>query len=271
MPEQSLHIPNCSLYRHDRNLHGGGVCIYASSLLRVTPVLSKGNTVEWAATNVCISTKPKSSIAVSCVYRPPSSGIAFWDQLSSELDQVLQSKQHILLGDLNIDVLQQISHHYRHLQNFCTEFQLRNVVIVPTRMEKTCLDLALVHHGCPVVNTNVLSLDGISDQDLVIRQCAYQMRPLTENSFRCMRKPALGSVDFAKCSDELSNELNTLPDFTHLNTQAHALSSSIQTVTNRHSPLCRVRIPNISKPRPQPWVTPSLQNLLQKEQFFIEW
>ena len=33
---------------------------------------------------------------------------------------------------------------------------------------------------------------------------------------------------------------------------------------NRHAPLCHVRVPSISKPRPQPWVTPSLQNLLQK-------
>ena len=88
-------------------------------------------------------------------------------------------------------------------------------------MEKTCLDLALVHSGCPVVNTNVLSLDGISDHDLVLLQCGYQMRPLTKNSFRLMRKPALGSVGFVKCSEDLKNELHTLSDASQLNCQAH--------------------------------------------------
>ena len=40
--------------------------------------------------------------------------------------------------------------------------------------------------------------------------------------------------------------------------------SSLHTVLNRHAPLCHVRVTSISKPRPQPWVTPSLQNILQK-------
>ena len=79
-------------------------------------------------------------------------------------------------------------------------------------MDKSCLDLALVHSGCPVVNTNVLWLDGISDHDLVLLQCGYQMRPLTKNSFCLMRKSALRSLDFVKCSEDLKNELRTLSD-----------------------------------------------------------
>ena len=114
-------------------------------------------------------------------------------------------------------------------------------------MEKTCLDLALVHSSCPVVNTNVLTIDGISDHDLVLLQCAYQMRPLTKNSFRLMRKPALGSVDFVKCSGDLKNELHTLHDDFQLNCKARTLSSSLHTVLIRHAPLCHVRDPSISK------------------------
>ena len=234
----SLNIPNYSLYRRDSNLHGGGACIYASSQFRVTPVLSKGFQVECITINVHLPTKPTSSIAISCVYRPPSSGVAFWDQLRSELDEVLQSTQHILLGDFNTDVL--------------------------NRMEKTCFDRALVHSGCPVVNTNVLWLDRISDHDPVLLQCTYQTRPLTKNRFRLMRKLALGSVDFVKCSEDLKNELHTLPDASQLNCQACTLSSSLHTVLNRYAPLCHVRVPSISKPRQQPWVTPSQQNLLPK-------
>ena len=83
------------------------------------------------------------------------------------------------------------------------------------------------------------------------------MQPLTKNSFRLMRKPALGSMDFVKCSEDLKNELNT---------SRHALFSLVVTQCSLGMPhSVTYEFPcSISKPRPQPWVTQSLQNLLQK-------
>ena len=114
------------------------------------------------------SSKPKSNELVVCsVYRPPNAKVEFWELFSLQLDNILRQFSNIIvLGDLNTDVLQPRSGHYKHLRNMCCEFDLRNGVTAPTRHGQTCIDLVLVSTGVQLTQTAVHPVDGISDHDL---------------------------------------------------------------------------------------------------------
>ena len=148
IPDSSVHIPGYDLYRKDRDLHGGGVCIYVHSDIHSNriPITELG--VECVSVRLRLCTKPKAiELAVCSIYRPPSATVDFWNLCSQHLDVISRKFSRIIvLGDFNTDVLQQSSnnHHYKHLSNLCEEFHLRNVVTSPTRLAKTCLDLILV-------------------------------------------------------------------------------------------------------------------------------
>ena len=271
IPDSKVVIPNYNMFRRDRDLHGGGVCIYVHQYLRASSAPQCTNlAVECLTVRVHLPTKPRpTSISVSCAYRPPSSAVDFWEQLSYHIEQSVQSPNSLILGDFNTDVMTpQKSPHYRHLLNFCSEFHLRNVVTEPTRKAKTCLDLALVHADAPVVRTAVSSSDGISDHDLVLLHCAYHtLQPVPTHTYLAIRKPPLQFVNFSSCRSGVHTLLEESEDPDQLNARADRLAKCINTVLDKHSPICNVRLPSFTKPRPQPWVTPALKKLFQRRSY----
>ena len=268
VPSSNLHIPNFSLIRRDRNIHGGGVCLYIHSHVHATLQSSAPSigclTVAIRTHSTCMSRTE--SIAVCCVYRPPTCGSDFWDALGQELDQVKPHSQLFVMGDLNTDVLKPTGPHFHRLQDVCDEFHLTNVVTVPTRMEKTCLDLALVpshHHSTQV---SVLSMNGISDHDLVLLNCPYLSHHVSSKPAACMyvRKPAVSKIDTTESSTHLAHEFLSLPHPSQLEEQVQAFTRSLSSTLNKFAPIKRIRVPSFHKPRPQPWVTPELKILLQR-------
>ena len=103
----SLNVPGYTLYRRDRDLHGGGVCIYVHSQLHAITVPTTSNELECLFVQVRIPTKPnRTDIVVGSVYRPPSSHVDFWEKLSDSLEKATsRCKQVLVFGDLNVNVL----------------------------------------------------------------------------------------------------------------------------------------------------------------------
>ena len=268
IPDSSVHIPGYDLYRKDRDLHGGGVCIYVHSdihSIRI-PITKLG--VECVSVRLRLCTKPKAiELAVCSIYRPPSATVDFWNLCSQHLDVISRKANRIIvLGDFNTDVLQQTSnnHHYKHLSNLCEEFHLRNVVTSPTRLAKTCLDLILVYAAAPHVKTTVVSVDGVSDHDLVLTHLSYKATQQANSHLKFVRKPLPHAIDPATLCDDVDSTLEPLPKSADVNAQVTQLSHCITRVLDKHSPICPVVSPAFSKPKPQPWVTPQLKHLLQQ-------
>ena len=266
IPLSSVHIPGYTLYRKDRNLHGGGVCIYVHTRFNshAQPITSLG--IECLFVRLRICTNPQATDLVICsVYRPPSTSVDFWESYSQQLDTATRHTSNIIvLGDLNTDILQPSrTGHYSHLRSLCEEFNLRNVVTVPTRLGKTCLDLALVYKDAPHTNTTVHCLDGISDHDLVIVKFAYVITPPVQTTRKYVRKPSACTVD-PVFGDDLKAQLFDFPASSNASAQADQLATCIATVLNNHAPQRVVRPPAFSKPKPHPWLTDRLKYLLQQ-------
>lgn len=85
-----LNIPGYRIYQNDRNLRGGGVCLYVMSSLHARLIMPASNThLESLFVSVHIAREPDAcKLLVSSVYRPPSSGTEFWEQYSAQLDGI---------------------------------------------------------------------------------------------------------------------------------------------------------------------------------------
>ena len=209
--DSSVHIPQFTLYRHDRQTgRGGGVCFYVRDSLKVVqqyPCPAVG--VEALFIKLCPSNRNNAtSLAIGCIYRPPSTPVSFWHTLQHQVDDVLRQMhaQPILLGDFNVNVLKSQSTNYTHLQQFCDSLSLRNVVNEPTRfLSNACLDLVLLPKAFAAdmtfSNSCVFSMDSVTDHCLVT---ATLTTPSHNNlhrilsSHRMVRKPPLAKMDQEK-------------------------------------------------------------------------
>ena len=228
------------------------------------------HSIETLFLRVVLPVRPRPiKITVCSAYRPPNSRVTHWDMFSNSIDSVLtHGLKLIILGDLNIDVLrQQPTSQPRYLEEMCSEFCLTNVVSQPTRIpSNTCLDLALVSSGLLPTSATVVPLDGISDHSLVLLPLSFlglQLPPRTQ--CRTIRKPTLANIDVAQCNADLKQSLpNTLSCKNSLDEFANQWISCVKGVLDRNAPLQHVVMPNVLKPKPQPWVTERLRYLLQK-------
>ena len=171
--DSSIDIPGYTVIRRDRNSHGGGVCAYIINTLQCTTLLptpTTQSTVECLFLKLSLpAVRSSRSVIVGGVYRPPSSTVDFWGYLADHCDSVLpDATDLIIVGDFNTDTLHPFTtHHFKHLTSFCDDFDLKNIVTRPTRMDRSCLDLVLISSGLSTSSPTVLCLNGVSDHDLV--------------------------------------------------------------------------------------------------------
>ena len=243
-----LHVPGYLLYRRDRDLHGGGVAFYVHSSLNVSHCSNVNTSLEALFLRVHVPTRPNSTpLVVGSVYRPPSSPATFWDTLSHTLEQIYETAEHLLiLGDLNVDVLNPGASQYTRLQQFCVEYSLKNVITLATRpTSQTCLDLALVSPYLPAANPSVVPLHGISDHDLVMLAITFEhlIAPPTHR-FITVRKPHLSRVDHELCNaamvQELDDHLDVADCSQDLSKYVSSWTNNVNTVINQFAPLKRV-------------------------------
>ena len=149
----------------------------------------------------------------------------------------------------------------------CSELCMTNVVSQATRFpSNTCIDLTLVSSVFLPTPATVVPLDGISDHSLVLLALSIHGLHLPPRKHcRTIRKPAISCIDLAQCKADLQRSLPcTSPSHDSLNGFTNQWVSSVKAVLGRNAPLTLVVTSNVSKPKPQPWITKRLQNLLQQ-------
>ena len=88
----------------DRDRHGGGVAIYVASHLSFTVISSGPHSLEFIAISV---SSAFGQFVVCVLYRPPSSPVSFFDNLSLVLEDLCTPlySHFFVFGDFNVDVL----------------------------------------------------------------------------------------------------------------------------------------------------------------------
>ena len=167
-------IPGYRLFRRDRKEKlGDGICIFVHCSLtaRQLPISHENLEMLWIELSL-----RKQKITIGCLYQPPNSSVQLWSDLEDALEG-LEGSEIILLGDLNVDVLNKSDPNFGHLNSTCSILQLDILVFTPTRFSK-CLDVILTNSP-HVTFSNVYPVD-FSDHALVFTTLARAKRDSTE-------------------------------------------------------------------------------------------
>ena len=132
--EQELFkIDGYNIFSVPRNRHGGGVLIYCCNIISASQIEHLSFTCPLFE-SLFIDIKIRShQFTLGSIYRPPTnvSNIGnFVCILKEKILSRLTSNNVILCGDLNID----LNSNSQHIENFCTEFNLFNIISNSTRV-----------------------------------------------------------------------------------------------------------------------------------------
>ena len=144
--DSEVEVCGYSILRHDRNRHGGGVCLYIRSDISFSPSIDlQTNNVETVWSEVLLpKTRP---ILTGICYRPPKQS-DFVDLLELSFNEGHSFNEYILLGDFNTDILLPMNNFLVNaLRNFEHAFGLKQLIVEPTRVyinKESAIDLILV-------------------------------------------------------------------------------------------------------------------------------
>ena len=99
--DSEIEISDMSVFRNDRNRHGGGTALFVSNYLK--PKSISNITIKTESTWVHISIKGHEYI-VGSLYRPPQSTVDYLEDINDDLDSISSlGKDLVLLGDFNLN------------------------------------------------------------------------------------------------------------------------------------------------------------------------
>ena len=211
-------------------------------------------------------------------YRTPSSGVSYWENLEHCIEHALNvsrlsSSSMLIMGDLNVNTLKPDSPQLSHIKDICATYNLSNIVNEPTRFpSNSSLDVVLVPEnpadGVRFTKPCVLSLDGLSDHDLILFSLCTKHPVsvkkhelvLTRKSWRCVKLDS-AREDILK---NLHQAQQTVCDEMSVDALFNVWTDAVKLTLDMHTKPTVRRVPKTNKPKPQPWVTPPLKALLQK-------
>ena len=256
-PKSRLHMPGYKLFRRDR-LHAdrGGVAIYIKSCIAAKYIPLKYKELE--PEMLCIEADiNRTKVLIGVLYKAPKSKYWVFDNVLEELAFLTTKYDHnILMGDLNINQLQNNSAAYRYLHNsFLNPLQLTQLVTKPTRITDkttTLLDLMMVTLPQNVKVSNVTDIPGISDHCFIymaynINRKKYKPQYITRRDFR-----NFSDENFRKDMETAPWGNIYAPDEHEVDKQVSILENIYTDIIEKHAPMRTIKV---RKPIPTPWIT----------------
>lgn len=188
------------------NRRGGGVFIYVKDAW----ICSRIDVNFQNAEVIALSINKREETYILCgIYRPPSKDTnMFLKELSPFLQQHMNEKQLLLVGDLNIDILQEARSAVADYLNLLAEYGLMNVINAYTREEhlgcritKTCIDHIVLRLAKQSYRSGVVNLK-LADHYFIVAVIFSEKNVEGEES--CVKRDLLDN----KKVDELIKKTN---------------------------------------------------------------
>lgn len=258
-----LHIPGYTIFRRDRQAHGGGLAAYVRSSLKAR--ISNGDDRSRLELLMLEIRGHHTKLLLGGVYRPPATPIQFWTDLSCAVDKVVSSSPSsklMIVGDFNVDVSARQAPQLGHLKQFCDAFNISNRVNDITRIgphgSKTTIDLILAHHDH--VSCGEVIPSAISDHFPVICSIPFSLSLTPE--VRCGRN--LKRIDMRQFAADLMNsDLENFSTASSVDAMWQVWVEKILIVLDVHAPMRRYR-PKLVSAKPVPWLTPEFHDMTQQ-------
>ena len=234
-----IEIPGYSIFRLDRlDKVGAGVCAFVKHNLKVELLSELSFIGESDQAGNC------KSFLICTAYRPPSTSTDCFDAEFGDavISAMSLSKPIYILGDLNCNLLKSSDPASQALLNFCTSFNLTQMIAEPTRVTKssaTLIDVILASNKNLVRAAKVIPVS-ISDHDLVYAVLKLnRQRPkptfITTRSFKKYQHEAfLRNISLIPWS--------VVDFFDEVNDSLHAFNLLFNEVLDEHAPVRTIKL-----------------------------
>ena len=264
IPNHEIIIDGYDVIRKDRlDKRGGGVCMYVKNSILVKDRCELTSQFEIETVLIEVYCK-KVTVLISCIYRPPTATVTFFDDCSDMLEKILMDdKELIILGDFNVDYCSNPNSSIHSLE--CL-FSLHQLVNKPTRVtinSSTCIDLILTtmpenHSVCDVGQIS------LSDHYMVFTCVDIDAKNTGHKMVNFRDYSDFNQDEFIEdlCNCELLCDPNALSDMTCDVIWLNWVNAFLKTC-DRHAPIKSVRVKN----RYNPWINSEIITAMYKRDF----
>ena len=257
--DKNVEIEGYSIYRKDRNRHGGGVCIYVKFHLECKPIDDNNVDIESLWLTLKINGK---EFIIGTVYRPPNVSIMYNEQILDEVERLKNLNDSIiLLGDLNYNYNQSNSNFVNELEELFCMTQLVNEPTRETLTSTSIIDVILTTTPDQHKSTNVLKVS-MSDHyciQTILQDTDYFNSPhnlITFKDYKCFVKQNF-IHDVSNAFYDVQFTANNVLD------QWNYFKIKFLEISDKHVPLVTRRL----KKRFKPWVTHDIIQMMYKRDY----
>ena len=241
---------------------GGGVGVYVKK--NVSYIRRKdleNENIENIVIEIII--KESKNVLIATHYRPPNSSKHLCEKFNDIFNESLslycsESKETILLGDLNADYLKKSDN--KELKTIIHQNGFTQIIKNPTRItkdSKTLIDIIATNYPVHIVSSCVTATS-LSDHDLVACVRKINNKKFPEKTTHCRNyrnyDPGLMEQDFAS--------VNWIPVMTatNVNDALNIFNIIVKFIFDKHAPYTTKR----SKSRPCQWMTDDIKNSMNE-------
>ena len=261
-PDKFVAIPNYSVLRTDRHGRGGGVAIYLKAHYRFTKLFSSTpqNVLEqlWL-----IVTYRRRKVAIGIIYRPPNTNVDIClSELSIAMDQAyLESNTVILLGDININLLDLNSVDTKRFNRFLDNFDLCQIIKDPARITsntETLIDIICISKDIIITNSGTLDLLNITDHMMTFCEINIEEEKVRSETIYYRNYKNFDHNSFA--IDAMYNTpWANIYNVQDLNHKVELLNTYITTLFDNHVPVCSFT----KKYQYRPYITYNIRQMIK--------
>ena len=265
--DTDMHIPGFHIIRRDpTKTRETGLLIYVSESITFKR-LQHLESHEVESLWIEITLKKSTPILVGFCYRNPSERTNWMDRYDSMMEAVLlESKEIILLGDFNIDLMKTNNQWNQQIDSY----NLHQLIQSPTRVtqnSQTIIDHIYVTNKRNVIETSV-PVFNCSDHYPVCITWSKKGVKIPKPGHKIITYRSFSKFDEQLFLLDLNN--SKLPSVFNITDPDLAIESWISIFTdiyNKHAPLKIIRVKHVPKP---PWLTKDLEEACHLRDFLKE-
>lgn len=255
--DSEISIEGYSVYRHDRDRHGGGVCLYVSNSIAVNyrPDLIDARLEALWVELLLPKTKP---IHVGVCYRPPKDS-TFLSLFEGIIAKLRSDCELIILGDFNINYCIRSGSLFDKYEHILQMFAFKQLIDTPTRVTSACssiLDHIICNFKNKISQSGTVSV-GLSDHFLTYctrKISKGQIRHHNTIKLRSMKnftkEKLLSAIDIADWSGVFCSDVDRAwCEFKNV----------FSSIIDQISPIKEVRL----KIRTEPWMNSEILDLIR--------
>ena len=249
-----------SIYRKDRDRHGGGVAMFISEEIKFLE--REDLETDFESLTVELNIQYVKPILITTIYRPPDSLVDLFDKVDDLLRKIeFENRESIIAGDMNCYLLKE-ENHTKHIKNAYSTFGYTQLVKHATRTtseSSTLIDHLATTKPMSVSDKGVIPC-GISDHDAIFLVRSMRV-PRTKKQPKIIKVRKFQKFDNESFLKDLASlNLNEIKNITADPNHMWLLwKKMLLDLLDKHAPITEIKL----KGNNLPYITMEMRRLIR--------